>query len=217
MRPEERVRAGTVFAACGALMVLMVVLGAFLLFSGGADGDQTSTIAQALPEPEVEETAQAAASPSPAPPEKRRCWDGSQVEGAKTCPVAVEDAQFWAFGLDRAECRPGRPSSHARWSYECTVRGVDVHLATFDTVSDRDDRLTTYGELQAAGGGRVLAGGPGTPAGRWLRTYDDAWAGKGLLMYASVDGRDPSDYLVLASLRQRFPDQILQGEPVVVD
>lgn len=218
MRPEERARAGTVFAACGALMVLMVVIGTSLLFSGGSDGAQTSTIAQALPEAEVEETTNAAAAPSPSPaPERRRCWEGSQVDGEKTCPVAVEEAQFWAFGLDRADCRPGRASSHARWSYECTVRGVDVHLAAYNTLADRDGRLATYGDQQAAGGGRVLVGGPRTPAGRWLRTYDDAWAGKGLLMYASVDAEDPADYQVLAGLRQRFPDKILLGEPVVVD
>lgn len=219
MQAEERNRAGTVFAAGGAVMVLMVVLGTFLLVSTGPDGDRPSSITQAVatPEPSTPE-GEATPSPTAAPaPEQRVCWDDTEVRGKQTCPVDVEDAQFWAFGLDRADCRPGRASSHAQWSYECTVRGVDVHVASWNSAADRAERLGTYGVQKPTGGGRVLAGGPATEAGRWLRSYDDAWAAKGLLMYASVDAADPADQAVLLGLRQRFPDRILQGEPVVVD
>lgn len=216
MEADERSRTGTVFAACGALMVLAVVLGTFLLVSGGPDPRPTA-ISQARPDPTPALSSAPAPTPTAAPvAPKRRCWDGTEVEGDTTCTLSVEDAQFAAFGLERADCRPGRVSSHARWSYECTVRGVDVHLATY-RAGDRRSRLGTYGALSALGGGRVLAGGPKTPAGRWLRTYDDAWAAKGLLMYASIDARDPRDYRVLMGLQQRFPDKLLMGEPVVTD
>lgn len=215
MRPEERKSVLTVFAASGALMVLALVVGVLLLVSGGPS-QQTTTIAQAAPEAEeapAAATPSASAKPEPA---KRRCWDGTVVQGERRCSVDAQDAQFWAFGLDRSSCRPGRRSSHARWSYECTVRGVDVHVATYNADA-RSSRLREYGARQELGNSRVLTGGPDAASGRWLRTYDDVAAAKGLLMYASVDAADPYYRQVLLSLRQRFADKLLMGEPVVTD
>lgn len=214
MRAEDHT--GRVFAACGALMVLAVVMGSFLLLSGGPDPGRATTLSPVVADPEPVDATPATTPTAPAEVPKRRCWDGTEVEGETRCPVDGQDAQFWAFGLDRADCRPGRDSTHARWSYECTIRGVDVHLATYDA-SDRAERLRSYGKFTDLGGGRVLAGGPRTPARRWLRTYADGWADKGMLMYASIDARDPRDYRVLMDLRQRFPDKMLTGEPVVTD
>lgn len=216
MRPEERKSVRTVFAASGALMVLALVVGVLLVVSGGPSR-QTSTIVQAAP------GAEGATTPSPTPtapakpePAKRRCWDGTVVQGEHRCSVDAQDAQFWAFGLDRSNCRPGRRSSHARWSYECTVRGVDVHVATYNADA-RSSRLREYGARQDLGNSRVLTGGPDAASGRWLRTYDDVAAARGLLMYASVDGADPYYRQVLLSLRQRFAEKLLMGEPVVTD
>lgn len=204
------------FAAGGGLMVLTLVVGFVLLFSGGPDrqvvhpaaaAPQQSSPAAATPPPSD------TPEPTPKPEPQFRCFDDRVIDADQRCPVQTEAAEFAAFGLDRSSCRAVAGGPHNRWNYECRVRGVDVHLATY-VASLRSSRLSQYGVQQDLGHGRVLAGGPGTRAGRWLRTYHNAAADQGLLMYASVGADDPYEKQVLMSLAQRFARPLLHGERV---
>lgn len=200
------------FLAGGVLMVVMALVGALLLFTRGpvatAPRDVTAAV---LP----------AATPTPAraPAHRReprfRCWDGRVIKEQQSCNVTTRRAELYAFALAGVRCTPhdGIGDGPGLWSYLCKVRGVDVHVATF-TPSARAARLRDYGAQQDLGAGRVFAGGPKSKAHRWIRTYNDTEAGRGLLMYASVAATDPYNRQVLLSLGQRLAPYLLQGDAV---
>lgn len=201
-------------AAGAGLMVLTLVVGFLLLFSGGPDRHPVEPAA-APAAPQTTAPAAQTSPPSPAPKPKPafRCFDDSRIEAGQKCPVDTEAAEFAAFGLDRKDCRSVSGGPHNRWNYECRVRGVEVHLATY-VASLRASRISQYGVQQDMGHGRILTGGPRTKAGRWLRTYHNAAADQGLLMYASVGADDPYERQVLMSLAQRYAGPMLHGERV---
>lgn len=217
--PAARRHNATVVLGVGVgVLVAALVAGTFLLLADAekaaeATGGRPGGVSAVSVDPSP-------AGPTPKPsskPESSRCWDRTRVTPPETCAVESEEAQFHAFGLDRATCRaaPELGGTHNRWSYECRVRGVLVHLATYRS-GDRAARLSSYGARQDLGNGRILAGGPTSAAGRWLRTYGDAAAAKGLLMYASVEALAPRDRRVLLGLQQRFADELLDGDPITV-
>lgn len=153
-------------------------------------------------------------APAPDTP-VRRCWDATPP-GPRGCDVDDVGAQFWAFGLSESDCRPD-PSyghEHNTLSYECVVEGLPVHLASYASVDARARRISRYGPRTDLGGGRVFAGGPDQPSGRFLRTYDSPAAAAGLLMYVSVDAGAPGSYAVVNGLVQRPADELLHGEPI---
>lgn len=207
-------RTGMLIGGTIAGMVLTLVFGLVLLFGGGGHEEprQVTSSSEPTEEPVAPTTV---ATPKTKPEQQFRCFDGKVIKARETCSVETEAASFYAFGIDRSTCSPTptKGGAHNRWSYDCRIRGVDVHLATYEAAA-RAGRLSEYGAQQDLGNGRVLAGGPTTRAGRWLRTYYLAGARKGLLMYASVDADDPYNRQVLMSLGQRFAGHLLQGEPV---
>lgn len=200
---------------CAGLMLVGLGVGCLLLFGNRTVHPMSTELTTGrVQEPDLIATGPSTAAPRPRhAAAKFRCFDGTVVQAPHRCQLNSRAAQYYAFGLQPGQCRAGRPSSHARWSSECRVRGVDVHLATYEP-GTRSERLATYGPRQDLGNGRIAAGGPKTAAGRWLRTYDDAAAHAGLLMYASVGADDPYNRQVLMSLAQRFSGYLLQGQPV---
>lgn len=144
-----------------------------------------------------------------------RCWDGSVPGKDAGCEVGEVGAQFWAFGLEEGQCRadPDYGDEHNTTSFECTVGGVAVHVAAYESFDARARRLGKYGPRTDLGGGRVFAGGTDQLARRSIRTYDGPSAQQGLLMYASVDATVPGAEDVLNGLAQRTAEVMLRGSP----
>lgn len=203
--------------AVGVLVAALVVGTLLLLADSEKSAEATGGPTAGPTEPSPGRSLPAARTPKPAPKPVSRCWDRSRVTPPETCAVESEEAQFHAFGIDRDSCRqaPGLGGTHNRWSYVCPVRGVLVHLATY-RLEDRSERLSSYGVRQDLGNGRILAGGPASAVKRWVRTYRDTAAGKGLLMYVSVEASEPRARKVLLGLQQRFAGELLHGDPITV-
>lgn len=138
----------------------------------------------------------------------RVCWDGSQVRGTETCPIATgPNAIRYAFPqVDFNTCASDAGVGdhfHPGWSYRCHWRGHEFHIAEYVDEAARTERLAEYGPCNPPGVGLCVAG-PTALGNRYVKTYADF---TGLLFYVS----SPDGMPALSQLLPRSADVMLNG------
>jgi hypothetical protein len=165
------------------------------LTGGGPQATITQTASRPLtdaPSPSVTPTSTVPTIPAPAQTDvptstgmKNVCWDGSQVSHSR-CPQATGPrALQYAFPqLDLDSCTNGAGVGdhfHPDWSYRCTWRGNEYHVAEYISETTRTQRLAEYGVCQQIGPGQCIAG-PTAEGKRYVKTYTEE---SGLLFFVS--------------------------------